>query len=332
VTTDARWIRSATWTRRYIGFGDRPGRLYRDLDYLTGVRSRLERIFLGCAPSGVIDAGAVTEDDALRALAALGGGVNGGASALLLWTGYYKDTWMVGPLVGPSGRHFVKVFKTARMAEAEVDRIALLTTVVPQGVSLTGVEARSGVVVTYGLVKRLRRPLDLPALLATALRLGDRAAETAAGPPGTVDLYLRHAAALAELGGEGIGDLVRSLQDDASNVPRAVAHGDLTPWNVLRTSDGPVLVDYERVGLYPIYYDVVHCLVQVAVEDGRTPDVRRVERLLREHGVAQGPAIVRAGLLSNIAITLDEHDANPGNRVRTARSLSLKLQALRALA
>src|SRR5689334_7803907 len=100
----ARWLRGASRRPRYVGIGHRPTALYPMLSYLTGRREALERLVMRlparllARPEPWSGAGACV----YRALADL----PEPRSALLLYTGYYKATTFVGPVVlrGEEGR------------------------------------------------------------------------------------------------------------------------------------------------------------------------------------------------------------------------------------
>jgi thymidylate kinase len=88
---------------------------------------------------------------------------------------------------------------------------------------------------------------------------------------------------------------------------RGPAHGDCAPWNLLRTSDGWVLVDWEDASPdRPPFYDLWHYLVQSHALLGR-PSARDViegvhgrgwvGRLVLAYGEAAGVPVAQAGTL-----------------------------------
>ena len=80
----------------------------------------------------------------------------------------------------------------------------------------------------------------------------------------------------------GIG----GLQDGALQKPMksGLGHGDFAPWNVMRTDDGWVVIDWEdSVDAAPPFDDVVHYVVQGHALLGR-PSVRELLDALRGHG------------------------------------------------
>ncbi|GBD30234.1 hypothetical protein HRbin32_01336 [bacterium HR32] len=73
-----------------------------------------------------------------------------------------------------------------------------------------------------------------------------------------------------------------------------ISHGDATPWNLLRTPDGFVLVDWESTGSVPVPgWDLWHWLVQSHVLLGRP---RRVELLEALRGAGRLGSSARAFL------------------------------------
>lgn len=57
-----------------------------------------------------------------------------------------------------------------------------------------------------------------------------------------------------------------SSNHDASDIWCYHAHGDFTPWNVLRAKDGtPRIIDWELYGLKPKYFDVFHYRVSYEI-------------------------------------------------------------------
>ena len=84
---------------------------------------------------------------------------------------------------------------------------------------------------------------------------------------------------------EALGTFFASLrQDGPDGIPLGPAHGDFAPWNLLRTDEGWLLVDWEYASSErPAFYDVFHHLVQSHALLGRP---RR--RTLVESVIGQG--------------------------------------------
>jgi hypothetical protein len=61
---------------------------------------------------------------------------------------------------------------------------------------------------------------------------------------------------------DALGRLFASGTRDGRDGPEGPAHGDVAPWNVLRTARGWALVDWESAGDAPAFHDVCHHVVQ----------------------------------------------------------------------
>ena len=60
-----------------------------------------------------------------------------------------------------------------------------------------------------------------------------------------------------------LGASFPATSDERGGSPRAFSHGDFTPWNLLRTADGWLVVDWEAArGGAPAFHDVFHFFVQ----------------------------------------------------------------------
>ena len=109
---------------------------------------------------------------------------------------------------------------------------------------------------------------------------------------------------------EALGTFFASRRRDGPDgIPVGPSHGDFAPWNVLRTDDGWILIDWEYAATErPAFYDIFHHLVQSHVHLGR-PSRRvlvdavigqgRLAPLLRMYGRAAdvdlnlGPELLR---------------------------------------
>jgi aminoglycoside phosphotransferase (APT) family kinase protein len=102
----------------------------------------------------------------------------------------------------------------------------------------------------------------------------------------------------------GLGRLFAAGARDTGTAPRGPAHGDCAPWNLLRTDDGWVLVDWESaVEEAPPFFDVCHWMVQShcllgrpsrqelldGLRTGRGWVGRAIEAYRRGAGVAASP-------------------------------------------
>jgi hypothetical protein len=59
-----------------------------------------------------------------------------------------------------------------------------------------------------------------------------------------------------------LGEFFRSGAREDARGPVGPAHGDFAPWNLLRTSNGWALVDWEAAAEAPAFFDVCHFVVQ----------------------------------------------------------------------
>jgi hypothetical protein len=120
------------------------------------------------------------------------------------------------------------------------------------------------------------------------------------------------------------------------------AHGDLAPWNVLRTETGWTLVDWEDASDYaPPFTDVLHYLVQshallgrptrrdllASVRTGRGTDGAAIRVYALAAGVAAGVAFgeLRAYLERTLP-TLDPHTRDGRRGIRARRALLVAIE------
>lgn len=115
-------------------------------------------------------------------------------------------------------------------------------------------------------------PVDRPELLWAGpwrehFVLVTRAAQRCSAEPWTLDEVAPLTQALGKAGADGA----------------ALTHGDLTPWNLVRTADGPVLLDWEsaRWADEPLY-DLAHFVVQTGALLNRYSSKRAVALLCDE--------------------------------------------------
>lgn len=128
MSSDPTWIRGAARRPRYIGSG-RPTALYRYLADLQGARSLAERVALATVgrlgrPLPVRDATILEAWGRLRQV------FPEFESALLIYTGYYKNIVLSG-VVDSGGLHFVKIFVDPEDHEAERRRLNDLRGIAP---------------------------------------------------------------------------------------------------------------------------------------------------------------------------------------------------------
>ena len=82
----------------------------------------------------------------------------------------------------------------------------------------------------------------------------------------------------------GLGELFRSGKRAIDGGWVGPAHGDCAPWNLLRTSHGWVLVDWESAGEAPAFHDVCHFVVQSHALLGRPSATEVIDGFQRRRG------------------------------------------------
>lgn len=82
----------------------------------------------------------------------------------------------------------------------------------------------------------------------------------------------------------GLGELFRSGRRAIDGGWVGPAHGDCAPWNLLRTSHGWVLVDWESAGEAPAFHDVCHFVVQSHALLGRPSATEVIDGFQRGRG------------------------------------------------
>lgn len=336
MTTPVSWLRGLTPEPRYVGIGRSPGRLYPLLAYLTGLRGVAEAAVLRL-PADRLERGspptAVTES-LERAL----DGLAPPHEALLLYTGYYKATSFVGPVIRTAGGApvFWKAFPDRAAAQAELERAALLRCILPGGTRTASCHLVTDRLVEYDVLPRSRVPATTRALVGCARGIAHRARSHARAVD--VPVVGRHPAGRStvhELAGSMTSAEQRRLDaalDGLGGTTFGISHGDFTRWNVFRMPDGSLgVVDYDAVAARPVLFDVVHLLTQSAVEKGRAPSLRVLRRATA--GLLLGDdtaAAVADALLWDACETAQQYEENPDNRHRTRRTAGLKLAAWRA--
>jgi aminoglycoside phosphotransferase (APT) family kinase protein len=118
------------------------------------------------------------------------------------------------------------------------------------------------------------------------------------------------------------------------------SHGDVAPWNLLRTSDGWVLLDWEsaRTGT-PAFYDLWHYVVQAhallgrparqeLTAEGSAPDWLRAAVRAYASGAGSSEVPWRASLVEYLRVSM--HGLDPADREQ-ARALRTKVGLLDAL-
>lgn len=323
------WLRSVTGDLRYVAWG-RYRELVPSLDYLPGARGRIEQAFLR-TPFPHTSRERDVPEAALAAVEDLTATLGAGSAALLLYTGYYKDTWFVGPIRSARGqRAFVKLFQSTDDAAAEVARADQASRLVQDGAFRTLRAVQSGQVVSYDIVSRAGSASDRDAVaIGAAIARGRK--QDDATPPARARWAARSNAVDAVLAGRFDHSSSRVGPALAHDVAWGLAHGDVTPWNIIPTHEGLVLIDYERVALRPAFFDVVYAGSQgPALRGSPTWARENVDRELRSAGVPTSarPPIVAAALAAAIVEATEDLVRHPENADRSHRLISSKLRYL----
>jgi hypothetical protein len=331
-----KWVRSAAGDLRYVAWGAAWRPLAHHLQYLTGWRGRMERVALS---SGLTQSGAdrPVPTEAMQAAYSVREtlGSEGASSGLLLYTGYYKDSWFVGPIASDSQFTFVKIFRTPKQAEAEVDRAMGAERLAAGDSPFECIPARhlQPTSVMYPLVTRSRRSRQ-----ADAEKIGQWLASHRLEPAGESDLLsersARAEASLYELVGAS-ASRPGLLTPAVASVPYLVpTHGDVTPWNIVPTVGSLTLIDYDNVAPRPRCYDLIYALTHGPLIEGATVSPTRVKQRLAAAGVidAHQAVVVAAALATSVLEHLESLQSHPENAARAIVLLRKKYRLLEAVA
>jgi len=305
-----RWLRGAKLRPTYLTFGD-AAPLARNLVFLSGLRGLAERIAIAVlsrvGPSRSVEPGALSDawSEVKAALDA--------SAALLLHTGWYKETLFVGPVRTRDGATlFVKLFAETSAAAAEAERAQAARTVVEPFFRAAAVQRVSGRLVAYDLIEHGRATLDpaqtVAAVAAMAAAALDRATELRPARD-AVDLDLLG----PRLAAFGLPAVPGFLAEDVA-ISLAPCHGDCTPWNIFADQAGRAcLIDYERAGVDAPFADLFHHRIQPQVVRGRheavAPMLDELSRLTGRNrdDMARWLGLYLAGQLQlDLALWLDE--------------------------
>ncbi len=326
------WMRGASSRPRYIAIGHRPNDLYPLLSYLTGLRETAERLVMRL-PARLLY-GTAPWDGAEAAIESVLADQSQPPSALFLYTGYYKETIFVGPVVlaGDGGRIvFWKAFGSQEDIDDELERASNLARIIPAGVTSASCVQRGARLVEYEqLVRAGWRGLTRGEHVACVTAIANSSVRGVSTDRPAVPLEAAVVRSFVDLA--RYSDVpIEALSDElerCSGLPLYLSHGDLTRWNLFRTPDGRVaVVDYDEVGFRPAYFDVVHGLAQEAAQRGKVPPVA-----LMRSAVAQAPQgaprlDLAASLFWDAYETMRQHLAHPDNRAATEAVVRLKLAA-----
>lgn len=320
------WARSATGERRYVLFGDSARSLYPSLDYMEGMRGRAERWLMRLAPHPRRQVHEVTESeltDSLRDAAKAAGGLTRG---LLLATGYYKETVAVGPVVNRAGaKVFLKVYKTSAGAErAKVREDRFLDAVREASVATVRGTMLGERTIGYPVIDNRGKASESESL-KLALELGKQLVSGRGGMGTEVPLRAREV--IAETISKVAAESFMRLVDSCWTGLNGLNHGDVTPWNILRTGAGHhVLIDYERSFVGPAFYDLVYSRLRVRSFTGRRISLKDLAKKVPSTMGERPERIVLRSALCVCLATLKDAIENPANADRLVPALQRQVE------
>ena len=263
----AHWVGGARLKPTYIALGDWLP-LSSSLQFLSGPRNLLEQAALRLLGRRTWLIESQELKDSVDRIAK----ATHADAALLLYTGYYKETLLVGPVSAADGtRLFIKYYQRAERAATEVECAKRVQRLASDYFRLARIHRRVDNIVAYELLPRGRRPAPLPAIRQAVGQMAKSALERCKATRSTHEQISEE---LIERGGQFLpalaGDL-RALKAASVETPWPDCHGDFTPWNVFMSADGALcLVDYERAGQGPPLTDLFHFHTQPAALVGKT--------------------------------------------------------------
>lgn len=323
-------MRDARGTRRYVAWGDLASRLTEYLRFHQGMRARIERMALGAAYP-LVRTGSPVVRDVAACCAAIQGVFGTRSSAFMLYTGWYKESVLVGPVLADDGtRHFVKAFGAESAARAESVRAAALADLLPSSVLIPATTRTEGALVAYELIAHGRRNVQE----AGDQRLADFVSEAySRGAPSSLQFdevvdceRLERLPSDVRIDADGIRRLLEWAE--GRQVVFHAAHGDLTPWNVLVGQANKIyLVDFDEVGPAPALSDWFHWVTHADIVAGRKPVIGRCGLVPEGLGLGGWAGHVAAYLLHQLS-----RDAARADRYGLHRSLRRQVSGRLSLA
>ncbi|MFD2092788.1 phosphotransferase [Blastococcus deserti] len=261
--------------------------------------------------------------------------------ALLLYTGYYKNTLFVGPVILRHGHEpvFWKAFRGTKELELELRRVEGVRVLIGGSLRMANGHHVGAEVIQYQHLPRSKRRLSEATLAQVAIEMGWRAQSAAVTREtfGVDPAVVLDAARVREFA-DVTGILDPTVVDDLlTDLPRCLAaelylsHGDFTGRNVFSLYGGGVgVVDYDAVGMRPAFFDVVHLVCQSSVDAGRQPPVAELQGLLASVvGASRAREHLRLCLFWDWYENMLQYLDHPENRGRTGAAVALRLAAWR---
>lgn len=320
--------KSVSGDLRYFGWGSKPHKLYRNLDYLRGLRGVLERTFMKLPSRGYPMNEQNDEDAAVLNYVETAKAQRG----FLLNTSYYKNTWAVGPTVRRDTPNFLKMFKSEQDADEEERRSLIAAELCRKArIACPEIISRTPSAVEYRLIEHVGR-----ASMKDTLRVATQIALAAVADTRDGHVTLEDARTVERLLKSNFASHAagwRYLLDETCAY--SLAHGDITPWNLVKASNGELqLIDFETIAYRPVGYDLIHPTAQHYALQGQAIPIKEIRsRIGQAFRVSHDEAtsVLRNALRVELVETALSFERYPANRKRLRQMVLIKLDALHAV-
>ncbi|MBU0943574.1 MAG: hypothetical protein KJ804_10955 [Proteobacteria bacterium] len=187
---------------------------------------------------------------------------------LFLSTSWYKETVLVGCAETGSRMFFFKVFKHQSIANQEAARMKIIRDLYERWFEIPRVEGVHGRLLVLSYLPRLEwlPPREGRQLLKKALiEMPENSEQQYASLEKLINSMSYRMDSFNKAGVSKskamqiLEKIKNALRPHIDSYPIQLAHGDMTPWNSYRTTDGRMaLVDSERAGFRVRYTDFLH--------------------------------------------------------------------------
>lgn len=301
------WLPGARRLRMYLSAGDSL-QLKRHLQFMGGIRGLIEDLVVTVVGKSGVSL-EVGNDEVLNAYQELSDLIKVDA-AMLLYTGWYKNTVFVGPVRGTDGcRYFAKSFKLLSDAREEATKAKSVRTLADGYFKTAGVQNVQGRVILYELVEHGQSVPDARAVEAACLAMCTASLLRSVDAKPLKELVdfgaLLGFCAQFPWPAEGLISALERIQKQMSvPVELCFAHGDFTPWNTFSSPDDSIcLIDYENFFCGTPYFDYFHYHCQPgAMVNDLSPANMAFERL--NDGVLRASAMTRIYFLAYLILQI----------------------------